>query len=100
MRYIKVLWHHDFPDEPVELYSELDDAGYEVRKVEIYRDGRSGFAEGGSSSGTTRLGEGSLPRLEEIADQEEFSPSFIEKVEFEEVWQHASAGSSRGDRDR
>ncbi|HSR85226.1 MAG TPA: hypothetical protein VLM11_13710 [Streptosporangiaceae bacterium] len=27
-RYQKVLWHHDLPDEPVTLYSEIS-SGYE-----------------------------------------------------------------------
>lgn len=93
MRYLKVLWRHDLPDEPVELYSELDDAGYEIRKVEIYRDGRRDFADGESSLGTTTLGEGPLPSLEEIAEQEEFSPSLIESAQFENVWRQAVADS-------
>ncbi|MGW4938096.1 DUF6881 domain-containing protein [Streptomyces sp. NPDC004166] len=94
MRYLKVLWRHDLPDEPVELYSELDDAGYEIRKVEIYRDGRRDFANGESSSGATMLGELPLPSLEEIAEQEEFSPSLIEFSEFEKVWHLAVDDSS------
>lgn len=67
MRYLMVRWIHDLCDEPVELYSELDDADYEIRKVEIYRDGRRDFADEASSSGSTMLGEGPLPSLEEIA---------------------------------
>lgn len=37
------------PDEPVMLYSELNDDMWETRKVEVYADGRSDFAnsEGG-----------------------------------------------------
>ena len=93
MRYLKVLWRHDLPDEPVELYSELDDAGYETRKVEIYRNGHRDFADGGSSSGTTVLGEGPIPSLEEIAEQDEFSPSFIGLAEFETIWRQAVRGS-------
>jgi hypothetical protein len=38
MRYQKVLWHHDLPDEPVVLYAEIS-SGREVRKVEIFREG-------------------------------------------------------------
>jgi hypothetical protein len=30
MRYQKVLWHHDLPDEPVVLYAEIS-SGREVR---------------------------------------------------------------------
>ncbi|MFD3931147.1 DUF6881 domain-containing protein [Streptomyces sp. NPDC058614] len=94
MRYLKVLWSHDLPEEPVELYSELDDAGYEIRKVEIYRDGRCDFADGDLSSGTTMLGEGPLPSLEEIAEQEEFSPTLIEVADFERVWRQVVGDSN------
>jgi hypothetical protein len=38
MHYIKVFWKHQHRDEPVELYSELDDGRWEVRKVEVSRD--------------------------------------------------------------
>ncbi len=92
MQYLKVLWSHDLPEEPVELYSELDDAGYEIRKVEIYRDGRRDFADGDSSSGATVLGEGPFPSLEEIAEQEDFSPTLIEKADFERVLRQAVGG--------
>lgn len=45
MWYLKVLWLHDFADEPVELLSEIGPDGYEMRKVERYRDGRLDFAD-------------------------------------------------------
>lgn len=93
MQYLRVLWRHESPDEPVELYSELDDSGYEIRKVEIYRDGHRDFADSESSSGVTTLGEGPLPSLEEIAEQEEFSPSRIEPEQFEDVWRQAVGDS-------
>jgi hypothetical protein len=34
MKYLKVVWVHDLPGEPVLLYSEVDDEGWEIRKVE------------------------------------------------------------------
>ncbi|WP_425356769.1 DUF6881 domain-containing protein [Streptomyces albus] len=34
-----------------------------------------------------------MPSLEEIAEQEEFSPAFIELAEFENVWRQAVSGS-------
>ena len=89
MFYMKVLWRHNMPNEPVELYSELDDGRYEVRKVEIFGDGRRYFADSQRSSGTTVLGEGPLPTFEEIAEQEEFSPTAISCTDFENVWRRA-----------
>jgi hypothetical protein len=34
MKYVKVEWHHSFNDQPSVIYSEVDDSGWEVRKVE------------------------------------------------------------------
>ncbi|WP_231950382.1 DUF6881 domain-containing protein [Allokutzneria albata] len=85
-----MLWKHDFENEPVLIYSEIGDDGYESRKVEVYRDGRHDFAdEGGSSSGSTVLGEKPVPDLQSIADQGEFSPELIDLEEFERVWSRA-----------
>ncbi len=44
MKYIRVKWNHLFSDEPVLLFSELDDARWEVRKIEVFRDGHQGYA--------------------------------------------------------
>ena len=55
MTHIVVTWHHEKPDNPVELFSELDDERFEVRKVEIFRDGRKCFA-GASSDMSSRFG--------------------------------------------
>ena len=86
MRYIRVQWIHQHPDEPVEMYSELDEAGWETRKVEVFRDGTIGFASSSEAGGLTELGEGPLPSLEEIASDPEFRPMQISKDEFEGVW--------------
>jgi hypothetical protein len=52
LRYQKVLWHHDLPDEPVVLYAEIS-SGREVRKVEVFRDGRHDYAGTSGSTWTT-----------------------------------------------
>jgi len=88
-RYQKVLWHHDFPNEPVTLYSEIG-SGYEVRKVEIYRDGRHDYADQSRSTGTTALGEILTPRVEEINQDPQYTATAITALEFEEVWQRAT----------
>lgn len=45
VEYLKVRWFHENSDEPVVLMSELDASRYEVRKVEIFADGRIGYAD-------------------------------------------------------
>lgn len=91
MRYLRVTWHHELPDEPVELYSEIDESGWEVRKVEVHRNGRRDYAGPEQATGTTMLSETRFPSIEEIAAQEEFTPHAITGDEFERVWQQATS---------
>lgn len=86
MRYIKVKWNHSNPQMPVTLYSEIDDAGWELRKVEIFRDGSVGYASAAESRGDTGLGLVPIPPILEIAKDPAFEPSEITAKEFEEVW--------------
>lgn len=89
-RYQRVKWHHDSDDYPLVLYSEVTDAGFESRKVDEYRDGRLDFADGSRSKGSTILSEKTMPSLEAIAQQTEFSASSMTREEFEEVWRQAT----------
>jgi len=91
MRHLRVLWHHDHDDEPVEIYSELDDEGYEVRKVEVFRNGRHDHADAGTSTGRTGSAEVPIPGIEEIAELDEFTPMWVTAEEFEAVWRKAIA---------
>jgi hypothetical protein len=84
-RYMKVEWHHEFEDEPVLLLSEID-GGYETRKVEIYRDGRTDYADSKVATGSTVLAEGLMPTVEDISSDEEFTAHEIGGEEFEELW--------------
>ena len=92
MKYVKVRWIHTSPDEPVMLYSELNDGLWELRKVEVYADGRADFADREERSGSTKLGIEPLPPLEEIAADPEFEPVVISAEEFETAWESAKAG--------
>jgi hypothetical protein len=89
MRYQKVLWHHDLPDEPVVLYAEIS-SGREVRKVEIVLDGRHDYADTSRSTGTTMLSEILTPADDEINQDPQFSATAIPASEFEQVWQGAT----------
>lgn len=86
MTYLKVIWIHSFEDEPTELYSELDKNGWEVRKIEVYRDGSFGIATKEKSFGGTELSLEPLPNVEEIRKDPQFLPTEISKNEFEEIW--------------
>ena len=91
MIYIKVKWLHSFSDEPVWLYSELDDQRWEIRKVYIYADGRAEYAGPNGNNGSTKLGIEPVPSFEEIASDPQFLPEEIPTDEFERVWKEATA---------
>ncbi|WP_394837690.1 DUF6881 domain-containing protein [Pendulispora rubella] len=86
MNYIRVNWRHSHPDEPITLYSELNAERWEVRKVEVFKCGRYGFAGTEESSGDTKLGEMPVPDLDEIATDPQFEPAEITREEFEDAW--------------
>lgn len=86
MRYIRVEWRHLSAEYPVVLYSELDAERYEVRKVEVFADGRYGYASAAETAGDTRLGVEPVALLEQIAADPEFVPREITREEFERVW--------------
>ncbi|WP_240139259.1 DUF6881 domain-containing protein [Streptomyces sp. MUM 178J] len=90
MEHWKVYWRHEFQEEPVVLYSEIGDDGYEVRKVQEYRDGRVLRAD--SLHDTAEIGLSEIPvgPIEDVQAQPEFSASVIERAEFEEMWRRAS----------
>lgn len=85
MRYLYVKWVHKNPSDPVHLYSEIGDDSYERRRVEIWADGRKGFADESEEKGAT-LSTMKVPSLKEIAAQPEFEPKFIEAEEFQKIW--------------
>ena len=90
MRYQRVTWHHQFEDEPSELYAEIGEDGYERRKVDAYADGRLDFADATRETGTTGLSDVPMSSLEDINAQAEFTGAAIEREEFEAIWQRAT----------
>jgi hypothetical protein len=88
MKYLRVLWKHSFADQPVELLSELDEARFEVRKVEIFRDGPKGYASNDESERGTCLGVEPVPCLIDIASDPQFMPEEISSEEFDLAWRN------------
>ena len=87
--YLRVEWHHEFPEEPVELYSEVGDDGYETRKVCLFRDGRLERADENAETALTGISEVPVGSVEEIASEEELSAKLIDRGEFERLWNQA-----------
>jgi hypothetical protein len=88
-RYVAVGWRHNHSDEPICLYSELDAAGWEKRKVEQFKEGRYQYADATTNVGSTRLGDAPVPSIAEIAKDPQFTPKEITKAAFEAVWAEA-----------
>jgi hypothetical protein len=92
MRYTKTEWIHDNIDDPIVIYSEIDDGEWERRKVEVFRDGSFGYASSAESEGGSHLSEERMPPIDEISRQDEFEPELIIAEEFETVWLRATGG--------
>lgn len=93
MRYMKVDWHHNFPDEPITAYYEVDEDRYPLRQLEIFRDGRIGYAFYADDTlsniiefGGTMLGDQPIPEIDEINDNPELYAAAISKDAFESLW--------------
>lgn len=86
MQYLDVHWKHDFEDEPIRIISEIDVNGYELRKVEIYHDGKAGYAVADIEHHGTRLSPEAIPTIEEINCDSQFEAVLIDKADFEMHW--------------
>ncbi|TDT33253.1 DUF6881 domain-containing protein [Naumannella halotolerans] len=93
--YIRVRWIHEYEELPVELYSELDSQGWELRKVEVFAGGRSQAADAYGGAGDTRLGGEPVLPIDEIALDPQFKPEFVDRREFEDAWRCARRSVAR-----
>lgn len=91
MRYAFVRWIHSFPDEPILLLSEIDDQGYERRKIDVFSDGSFVSATQAFSNEATYLSSERFPELSEINLSEEFDAVAGTAEVFELFWRLAVA---------
>jgi hypothetical protein len=94
-RYLHTAWRTDNPDMPVDIYSEFDADGWEIRKVEAFADGRIQYSDGVDSTGGTGLSE---VREEDFPDGATVSGPLtttpVDAATFESWWQRATQGRS------
>lgn len=68
------------------MYIELDNKGFETRKVEIYKDDSAGYASADNNFGGTALSSMPIPD----SDLTKIDPQFIVKIitrnEFNSIW--------------
>jgi hypothetical protein len=91
LRYQKVTWSHDDDEEPVLFLSEVGDDGYEVRRVQIFRDDRSEWTDRDHPTESAYLAEDPVPPVVEIASQPDLEAGEITAAEFERAWSTAQA---------
>ena len=85
MEYLKVTWQHHHSDEPVEIYSEINEDRWEIRKVELFSDGTSTYASPFYHTGHTWLAEAPIPDLAEINSDSQFEGELINRRDFERI---------------
>lgn len=89
MRYLRMDWLHDYEVEPVVFFHEVDPDGWEMRRVLVFRDGRTAWADAQHETDTVGL---SLIPIETTAqinsdeEGEEFRAADITREEFEHRW--------------
>jgi hypothetical protein len=86
MKYIKVRWRHQLADEPVEFSHELDEHGWELRRIEIVAGGHAAVAQRHDQTGW-RLSIEPLPDIRDINADPQFFASAINSEVFEQLWQ-------------
>lgn len=88
-RHQRIVWKHGYADEPIVLYAEIDSNGFEVRKVDEYKDGRLVRADRSAGAGSTFVSDYFIPGIDVINQAPTFDASSISAAEFEQVWDRA-----------
>jgi hypothetical protein len=84
--YLQVSWKHDFEEDPVLIYSEIDYTRTELRKIELYKNGSFGLASADIEYGKSMLALIPIPGKQEIAADPQFVPKEITEEEFNALW--------------
>src|SRR2546429_8879452 len=88
-QYQRTEWRHENPNNPVDIYSELDEDRWEVRKVEVFADGRMWYSDGVDTVGRTGLSEVQLPPVGSEPPGSPLTTSVLDRDTFEEMWERA-----------
>lgn len=80
-------WLHNHAEEPIRLVSEIDPENYEVRKLNFFSNGSTGFASSTLSHLGVELGSAPVPSISEINEMEEFEGKEIAQSDFDALWE-------------
>lgn len=89
MHYLKVKWIHEHADEPYLIYGELSDELEELRKIEIFKNGKIGYAQLNGVEYNAFSSTCNWPKKEEIESDPQFQVTVIMPHEFEILWKQA-----------
>ena len=81
--YIKWIWKQHDLEFPSIFFMELDEERWDTRRVEVFPDGRTGFAGPDDRSHETWLGETAIAPLSEINEDPMFEATEISAADFE-----------------
>jgi hypothetical protein len=93
--YHRLIWTHSFPDDPIEIWSEIGGNRAEIRKLELFRDGRTGYANLITSSGGSQLCDQKMLLSGEVEKDADLELLEITKQQFEEMWAEKVGSSPR-----
>jgi hypothetical protein len=94
MTYEKLRWLQNLPGLPVLIFSEVDEARWEVRRIEVFADGTMRYADRDTPhDANTGLSEVQMS-TGRSAGNPEFVFETIDADGFDKAWQAARAGSS------
>lgn len=86
MAFAHVYWIHDLADEPTQFFCEVDEDGYETRKVVRYRDGTLAYADATEQHGGTYLSPEPFPPFGQPSPDTRFVITEITQLEFDTMW--------------
>lgn len=71
------------------IYHEIDAEGWEVRKVEYFRDGSVDYSSKERETDRSFLSEKPIPPFDEIPSDPDYAVAQITQAEFEHAWVEA-----------
>jgi hypothetical protein len=83
MLYYKTIWNHTNDYDPIVMYSSIDEERYEMKRLDIFRDGHVAYFD---TRTPMELSEDPYPSdFDEINATDEFDVSEISSIDFENI---------------
>ena len=90
MKYLRCDWNHNSDQMPVTIYAEYTEDGWQTRKVEVFRNGSTHYADEGVATGDTGLSDQKTDFASVLKGSVSLSPAYITEADFAEQWSRAT----------